>query len=73
VLRRISAVDVLKVYVSIQIPHWTSSWRVMSYWVLSDKITVINLVIANACLIVVPILIEGDKRSRSTSFITGKR
>ena len=42
VLRRIFVVDVLKVYVSIQIHHWTSSWHVMSYWVLSDKITVIN-------------------------------
>jgi hypothetical protein len=30
-LRKIFGVDVLKVYVSIQIPHWTSSWHVMSY------------------------------------------
>jgi hypothetical protein len=30
-LRMIFDVDVLKVYVSIQIPHWTSSLHVMSY------------------------------------------
>jgi hypothetical protein len=32
VLSKIFVVDVLKVYVSIQIHHWTSSWHVMSYW-----------------------------------------
>jgi hypothetical protein len=31
VLSKIFVVDVLKVYVSIQIHHWTSSWHVMSY------------------------------------------
>jgi hypothetical protein len=31
VLSRIFVVDVLKVYVSIQIHHWSSSWHVMSY------------------------------------------
>ena len=48
VLSKISVVDVLKVYVSIQIHYWTSSWRVMSCWVLGDKITVINFRIVDA-------------------------
>jgi len=48
VLSKIFVVDVLKVYVSIQIHYSTSSWRVMSCWVLGDKITVINLRIVDA-------------------------
>jgi hypothetical protein len=58
VLSKIFVVDVLKVYVSIQIHHWTSSWHVMSYWVLSDKITVINGGIVGRVLIVVSIVID---------------